>query len=144
MSVQFSHLVLPDSWQPHGLQHARLPCPSSIPYSNSYHSIVYSPTIDNPADLQLLFGRVNSLGYRHSPANCFSCKWDTISAFTLGCRHSVLHPGEVHFDFRHHFSRGLHLDRGEVSSSFTNGPLSPPTAPPQAPCDFTCKCSWIC
>ena len=30
-SVQFSHLVMSDSLWPHGLQHARLPCPSSIP-----------------------------------------------------------------------------------------------------------------
>ena len=33
----FSHLVLSDSLQPHGVQHARLPCPSLSPevYSNS-------------------------------------------------------------------------------------------------------------
>ena len=36
-SVQFSHSVVSDSSQPHGLQHARLPCPSPTPraYSNS-------------------------------------------------------------------------------------------------------------
>ena len=36
-SVQFSHSVVSDSLQPHGLQHARLPCPSPTPgvYSNS-------------------------------------------------------------------------------------------------------------
>ena len=36
-SVQFSHSVISDSLQPHGLQHARPPCPSSTPgvYSNS-------------------------------------------------------------------------------------------------------------
>ena len=36
-SVQFSHSVASDSLQPHGLQHARLPGPSSTPrvYSNS-------------------------------------------------------------------------------------------------------------
>ena len=28
LSVQFSHSVMSDSLQPHGLQHARLPCPS--------------------------------------------------------------------------------------------------------------------
>ena len=35
--VQFSHSVVSDSLQPHGLQHARLPCPSPTPrtYSNS-------------------------------------------------------------------------------------------------------------
>ena len=37
-SVQFSHLVVSDSLCPHGLQHARLPCPSPTPgvHSNSY------------------------------------------------------------------------------------------------------------
>ena len=30
-SVQFSHSVVPDPLQPHGLQHARAPCPSPIP-----------------------------------------------------------------------------------------------------------------
>ena len=36
-SVQFSHSVMSDSLRPHGLQHARLPCPSPTPgaYSNS-------------------------------------------------------------------------------------------------------------
>ena len=30
-SVQLSHSVVPDSLRPHGLQHARLPCPSPTP-----------------------------------------------------------------------------------------------------------------
>ena len=36
-SVQFSCSVMSDSLQPHGLQHARSPCPSPVPgvYSNS-------------------------------------------------------------------------------------------------------------
>ena len=36
-SVQFSSSVVPDSLQPHGLQHTRPPCPSPTPrvYSNS-------------------------------------------------------------------------------------------------------------
>ena len=36
-SVQFSHSVMSDSLRPHGLQHARSPCPSPTPgvYSNS-------------------------------------------------------------------------------------------------------------
>ena len=36
-SVQFSHSVMSDSLRPHGLQHAKLPCPSPTPgaYSNS-------------------------------------------------------------------------------------------------------------
>ena len=37
LSVQFSHSVVSDSLQPHGLQHSRPPCPSPTPrvYSNS-------------------------------------------------------------------------------------------------------------
>ena len=31
ISVQFSHSVVSDSLRPHGLQHARLPCPSPTP-----------------------------------------------------------------------------------------------------------------
>ena len=31
LPVQFSGSVVSDSWQPHGLQHARLPCPSPTP-----------------------------------------------------------------------------------------------------------------
>ena len=36
-SVQFSHSFMSDSLRPHGLQHARFPCPSPTPrvYSNS-------------------------------------------------------------------------------------------------------------
>ena len=47
-SVQFSRSVVSDSLRPHGLQHARLPCPSPIPgaYSNSCPSSQwYYPTI---------------------------------------------------------------------------------------------------
>ena len=32
-SVQFSHSVISDSLRPHGLQYARLPCPSSTPWA---------------------------------------------------------------------------------------------------------------
>ena len=39
-SIQFSRSVVSDSLQPHGLQHARLPCPSPTPraWSNSCQS----------------------------------------------------------------------------------------------------------
>ena len=50
LSVQFSHSVMSDSLWPHGLQHARLPCPSPTPraYSNSGPSSQwYHPTISS-------------------------------------------------------------------------------------------------
>ena len=37
-SVQFSHSVMSDSLQPHGLQHSRPPCPSRTPGVYSYSS----------------------------------------------------------------------------------------------------------
>ena len=45
-SVQFSHSIMSDSLTPHGLQHARLPCPSPTPraYSNSCHPTI-SPSV---------------------------------------------------------------------------------------------------
>ena len=49
-SVQFSHSIVSDSARPHGLQHARFPCPSSTPraYSNSCPSSQRShPTISS-------------------------------------------------------------------------------------------------
>ena len=49
-SVQFSCSVVSDNLQPHGLKHARLPCPSPIPraYSNSRPSSQqYHPTISS-------------------------------------------------------------------------------------------------
>ena len=49
-SVQFSHSVMSDSLRPHGVQHARLPCPSPTPgiYSNSCPlSWWYHPTISS-------------------------------------------------------------------------------------------------
>ena len=52
-SVQFSHLIMSDSLQTHGLKHARFPCPSPTPrvYSNScplsqwYHPNISSSVV---------------------------------------------------------------------------------------------------
>ena len=61
-SVQFSHSVVSNSLQPHGLQHARPPCPSPTPgvYSNScplsrwYHPTNSSSVIPFSSHLQSL------------------------------------------------------------------------------------------
>ena len=73
-SVQFSLSVVYSSLRPHGLQHARLPCPSSTPgaWSNScplsgwYHltitsSVTPSPPVFSLSQHQGLFQRVGSL-----------------------------------------------------------------------------------
>ena len=59
-SVQFSHSVLSNSLQPHGLQHARLPCPSPTPRAcwNSWpssqwcHPIISSSAVPFSSHLQ--------------------------------------------------------------------------------------------
>ena len=58
--AQFSHSVVFDSLRPHGLQHARLPCPSPTPgaYPNScplswwFHSIISSSVVPFSSHLQ--------------------------------------------------------------------------------------------
>ena len=53
ISVQFSHSVVPNSFRPHGLQHARPPClsPTSGVYSNSCPlSQRCHPTISSSVD----------------------------------------------------------------------------------------------
>ena len=72
LSVQFSHSVVSDSLQPHGLQHAWPPCPSPIPrvYSNScplsrwcqsFHPLLSpSPLAFNLSQHQGLFKWVSS------------------------------------------------------------------------------------
>ena len=59
-SVQFSHSVVYDSLQPHGLQHTRLPCPSptpkacsnSCPLSQWHHPTISSSVISFSSCLQ--------------------------------------------------------------------------------------------
>ena len=59
-SVQFSHSVMSDSLQPHGLQHTRLPCPSlsprvcsnSCPVSQWCHPTISSSAIPFSSYLQ--------------------------------------------------------------------------------------------
>ena len=63
-SVQFSHSVMSNSLQPHGLQHSSLPCLSPIPgvYSNSYplrwwwHPTISSSVIPFSSHLQSIPG----------------------------------------------------------------------------------------
>ena len=73
VSVQFSHSVMPDSLQTHGLQQAKLPCPSptprtcsdTCPSSRGCHLTILSSVIPfsspfNLSQLQGLFQRVSA------------------------------------------------------------------------------------
>ena len=68
-SVQFSHSVLSESFRPHGLQHACLPCPSPTPraYSNSCplsqwcHPATWPSSCTSPAAFNLSWNQVSEM-----------------------------------------------------------------------------------
>ena len=111
--VQSSCLVVSDSLQPHGLQHARLPCPSPTPrvYSNScplsqwchptisssvpFSSCPQSMVFSSESVLRIRWPKYWSFSFRISPSNEYSgftsCRIDwfdlavesTLSVFSI-------------------------------------------------------------
>ena len=93
-SVQFSRSVMSDSLRPHGLQHARLPCPSPTPgaYSNSCplcqwchptisscHPLLFPPStfpsirvFSNESVLPMRWPKYWSFSFSISPSNEYS------------------------------------------------------------------------
>ena len=88
-SVQFSHSIVSDSLQPHGLQHARLPCPSlevaqthvhrvgdaiqpSHPLSSPGDSVVKNPPV-NAGDTGSIPGSGRSSGRGNGNPLQYSC-----------------------------------------------------------------------
>ena len=120
---QFSHSVMFGSLGPHGLQHARLPCPSPTPgaYSNSYplswwyHPIISSchpspllppsvfPSIrvfSNESVLRIRWLKYWSFSFSISPSNEYS------DLFPLGWTGCIsLMSKEVSGVFQHHSSK---------------------------------------
>jgi len=77
-SVQFSHSVVSSSLRPHGLQHARLPCPSQTPEacsnSPSFESVMPSNHLILCRPLLLLPWQVESLPLLHLGSSLISWK----------------------------------------------------------------------
>ena len=94
-SVQFSHSVMSDSLRPHGLQHARLPCPSPTPRAYSKlmskesvmpsnhlilcHPLLLPPSIflsirvfSNESVLLIRWPKCWSFSFSNSPSNEYS------------------------------------------------------------------------
>ena len=94
-SVQFSCSVMSDSLQPHGLQHARLPCPSPtpwacsnscplswwchptisssvIPFSSHLQSFPASGSFPNDSFLHIRWSKYWSFSFNVSPSNEYS------------------------------------------------------------------------
>ena len=76
LSLLFSCSVVSNSLWPHGLQHARLPCPSPSPggHSNSWHPIVSSshPFLPLPSFFFQHQGLFKCISSSHQVAKCWS------------------------------------------------------------------------
>ena len=100
-SVQFSGSAMSDSLRPHGLQHARLPCPSPTPgvYSNacmsmesvmpSNHLILCRPLLLPPS----IFPSIRIF----SNESAFRIRWPKCWSFSFSISPSNEHPGLISF-----------------------------------------------
>ena len=98
-SVQFSRSVVLDSLRPHGLQHARLPCPSPTPriYSNSCplsqwcHPTISSSTVP--------FSRLQSFPASGSfqMSQVFTIRWSEYQSFSFSISPFNAYSGLISF-----------------------------------------------
>ena len=93
-SVQFCHSVMSDSLQPHGLQHARLPCPSptSGVYPNSCHPTISSFVVPVSSCLQS-FPAIRV--FSNESALCI--RWPRYWSFSFNISSSNEHLGLISF-----------------------------------------------
>ena len=99
LSVQFSHSVVYNSLQPHGLQHAKPPCPSptlrvypnSCPLSRWYH-----PTISS-CHLPLLLPSTFPSIRVFSNESALHIRWPKYWSFSFNIGRSNEHPGLISF-----------------------------------------------
>ena len=95
-SVQFSHLVVSNSLWSHGLQHARLSCPSPTPraFSNSCpsswwcHPTILSAVVRFSSSLQSFPASGSFLMSQCFPSGCESFRW---TAKRLSCTYTCIH-----------------------------------------------------
>ena len=96
-SVQFSRSVMSDSLRPHGLQHARLPCPSPTPgvYSDSCPLSQWChPTI---SPLILLLPSVFPSFRVFSNESVLHIRWPKYWSFSFNINPSNEHPGLISY-----------------------------------------------
>ena len=97
----FSFLIMSDSWWPHGLQHARLPCPSPSPRacSNSFTSIESVMPSNHlilchpPLLLPSIFPSIRVF----SNESALRIRWPEYWSFSLNISPSNEYPGLISF-----------------------------------------------
>ena len=97
--VQFSHSVMSDSLQPHGLQHARLPCPSPTPgaCSNSCPSSRgCHPTISSSRPLLFLPSMFPNIRV-FSNGSVIHIRWPKYWSFSFSISPSNEYSGMISF-----------------------------------------------
>ena len=96
--VQFSCSVMSDSLQPHGLEHARLPCPSPTPraYSDSCPSSRWChPTISSSSSSLPTFNLSQHQGLFYDLV--IRIRWSKYWSFSFSISPSNEHPGLISF-----------------------------------------------
>ena len=102
-SIQFSHSVMSDSLQPHGLKYARPPCPSPTPgvYSNSCPSSLWcNPTISYCRPLLLLPSIFPSIRV-FSEESVIRIRWPKYSSFNFSISPYDEYSGLISFRMDH-------------------------------------------
>ena len=97
-SVQFSCSIMSESWWPHKLQLARLPCPSPIPrtYSNSCPSSQWChPTISS--SVLPLSSRLRSFPASGSSESVLLIRWPKYWSFSFSISPSNEYSGQISF-----------------------------------------------
>ena len=96
-SVQFSHSVVSDSLRPHGLQHARLPCPSrSLLKLMSIESVMPSNHLILCHSLLLLFSILPSIRV-FSNKLALHIRWSKYWSFNFSISPSSEYSGLISF-----------------------------------------------
>ena len=98
-SVQFSHSVMSYSLQPHGLQHARPPCPSPTPEFTQTHvhwvadTIQPSHSLSSPSPLPSIFPNIRVF----SNESVLCIRWPKYWSFSFSISPSNEYSGLISF-----------------------------------------------
>ena len=97
--VQFSHSVVSDSLRPHGLQHARPPCPSPTPrvYPTHVHRISDAIQLSHPLSSPLLLPSIFPSIRVFSNESVLPIRWPKYWSFSFNISPSNEHPGLISF-----------------------------------------------